>query len=333
MTKRSCLNINSHIDPRFGGIVSSLSNFCAAVEGDGRFLSPRAAFCGPDEAGGQEKISRWPHSHRAWLWESSLRQRLDGDVSTSDLVHIHGIWEAHCQISAASARRCRRPYVISPHGMLDPWALRQKRYKKMLYARLFEMRNLAEAACLRAVTEAEARQMRALGLRNPIAVVPNGIEPPPRTSADLFYSRYPAIRDHAMVLYLGRLHPKKGVLPLAEAWRTVQDTVPRAHLVFAGPDDAGTMAAIQRILHSHSAASSVTFTGLMDHAMKWSAYAAASLFILPSYSEGFSMAVLEALSAATPVVISDGCYFDAAIRAGAGWRTGTEPVRDRKSVV
>lgn len=322
-----CLNVASHIEPRFGGIVTSLPPLRQELENQGRYRSPLAAFCRPGEqiptCEASSGISQFPHGHLAWLQDAASRRRFDGLVRDASVIHIHGIWEAHCAAASRAARRARRPYLISAHGMLDPWALQQKQWKKTLYGRLVERRNLASAACLRAMTVNEAGQYRSFGLSNPVAIIPNGVEIPSHVTSSLFLERYPALRDKTIVLFLGRIHPKKGLLPLCRAWPAVQRQFANAHLVIAGPDCEDTVAALQRIIEEQGIQQSVTFAGLLTGPLKWSAYAAATIFTLPSYSEGFSVAVLEALGSGIPVLITEACYFPEVKAVNAGWTMAT----------
>jgi glycosyltransferase involved in cell wall biosynthesis len=203
--------------------------------------------------------------------------------------------------------------------MLDPWALRQKKWKKSLYSQVFERRNLTLAACLRAMTVNEAEQYRRFGLSNPIAIIPNGVDIPANVTSGLFLERYPALRGKTIVLFLGRIHPKKGLLPLCLAWSAVQRQFADAHLVIAGPDCEDTVTALHRIIEEQGIQQSVTFAGLLTGLVKWSAYAAATIFTLPSYSEGFSVSVLEALGSGVPVLITEACYFPEVKTVNAGW--------------
>ena len=235
------------------------------------------------------------------------------------MIHVHGIWEAHCAAASRAARLLGRPYLISAHGMLDSWALQQKKWKKTVYCRLFERRNLALAACLRAMTVNEAEQYRRFGLSNPIAIIPNGVAIPADVTSSLFLERYPALRGKTIVLFLGRIHPKKGLLPLCLAWCAAQRQFADAHLVIAGPDSEDTVTALHRIIEEQGIQQSVTFAGLLTGPVKWSAYAAATIFTLPSYSEGFSVSVLEALGSGVPVLITEACYFPEVKTVNAGW--------------
>jgi glycosyltransferase involved in cell wall biosynthesis len=202
---------------------------------------------------------------------------------------------------------------------LEPWALRHKRLKKAAYAALVEIRNMKGAACLRALSVDEANDYRRLGLTSPIAIIPNGVEPGPDVSGETFLNAYPTLASKRIVLFLGRLHHKKGLHMLLKAWARVVPKVDDLHLVIAGPDSEGTLVSLHELRSSLKIQSSVTFAGILNGQEKWSALAAASVFVLPSYSEGFSVAVLEALSMAVPVMVSSACHIPEVEAAGCGW--------------
>lgn len=324
--KSNCLTITSHLDPRFGGIATSLPLLCKAIEIDGRYGSSLAAFCDSSELPHLEPTldyRQFSQSRIDWILNRRLRADFDQYAQPASLIHIHGIWETHCAFASRWARSNKRPYLISAHGMLDPWALRQKRWKKKLYSSIIEKYNLQQADCLRAITLSEAAQYRAFGLTNPIAIIPNGVNIPEHLSPEFFWQQYPKLREKSIVLFLGRLHPKKGIIPLCRAWPQIRSEFPEAHLVFAGPDCEGSEALLLETISSHKLQDSVSLIGPIFGDLKWSAYIAATIFVLPSFSEGFSIAVLESMGAGTPVVISESCYFPEAVKAGAGWFTGT----------
>jgi glycosyltransferase involved in cell wall biosynthesis len=202
--------------------------------------------------------------------------------------------------------------------MLDAWALRNKRWKKIAYG-FFERANLRRAACLHALTEAEALDYRTFGLRNPVAIIPNGVNAPPLLDAQAFLSAHPECRDRQVLLYLGRIHYKKGVHLLARTWASLAPRFPDAHLVYAGPDSENTLSGLRQLVDELGVARRVTFTGMLDAPAKWSALAAAHAFVLPSYSEGFSVATLEALAAARPVIVTDACRFPEIAARQCGW--------------
>jgi len=221
------------------------------------------------------------------------------------------------------ARRKGIPYIVSAHGMLEPWALTNKRMKKTIYAAVTERSTLACASCLRALTRDEADDYRKFGLSNPIVIVPNGVEVQ-QYPADIFLNRFPHLQGRRLILYLGRIHYKKGPDILMRAWQLIEQQFPESQLVIAGPDSEGTEAAIKQLAIRLNLYGRITFTGHLSGDLKWSALTASSLFVLPSHSEGFSVAILEALGCARPVVISPQCHFPEIVEQRCGWLV--EPV-------
>ena len=321
------LAVVSHTDPRYGGLSSAVPRLSEAVGATGRFEVSLAAFCAPDEqvrpAGfDAAKLGFWPASRRAWLQSGSLRRRFAETVRQADGVHIHGLWEASTAVAGRVARSLGKPYLVSAHGMLEPWALANKRMKKMLYARLVERQIVARAACLHALTMAEAEQYRAFGAKNPIAVIPNAVEAPAQLSPEPFLEAFPQLRGRRLVLFMGRLHPKKGLHLLIEAWAHTSRRHPEAHLVLAGPDSEGTEAKLRAAIAAGGMQGSVLFAGMLDSERKWSALAAAECFVLPSFSEGLSMGALEAMGAGVPVLVTRNCNMPEVTGCDAGWEIG-----------
>ncbi|MBI3090848.1 MAG: glycosyltransferase [Candidatus Tectomicrobia bacterium] len=263
---------------------------------------------GPEEYG-------WSWGLTAWLWRNAREV---------DLLHLHGLFSYPTLLGSRLARYFHRPYIVSPHGMLDPWALAWKAWKKRPYFKLFDHRTLKRAAALHALTAAEGRQFAALGLQRPTFVLPNGIDPddyrsvPPRAVLD---ARYPELRGKRYLLFLGRLHPKKGLDVLLEAFGMLVRRVAGCSdllLVLAGPDNVGYRAALELAVARYELSQHVRFTGLLEGEEKLSALGAAELFVLPSHSEGFSMAALEAAACGCPVVLSPACNFPEIEAAGGG---------------
>lgn len=249
-------------------------------------------------------------------------------VAEADCVHLHGVWDAILFQAARAARRAGVPYVVTPHGMLDPWSMAQKRWKKRLALALAYRRMLNGAAALVALHDDEANSFQALGLRARRAVVPNGAsleEVDPLPPPDDFRRVVPGLGVAPFVLFLGRLHHKKGLDHLAAAFGLAAIRVPAAHLVVAGPDE-GARGDFERRVASLGLADRVHLVGPLFGQSKWAAFAGAACFCLPSRQEGFSVAVLEALACRLPVVISPACHFPEVESAGAGLVVPLDPV-------
>lgn len=237
-----------------------------------------------------------------------------------DLVHTHGIW---LHISAVALREHRRrgiPHIISPRGMLDPWAVRQSRWKKLLAGWWFEQAHLSEARCLHALAPSELAAIRAYGLNNPIALIPNGIDlPGPVTDPPPWQTGFGT--NERVLLFLARLHPKKGVAEMLRAWAAVRRHSPNLaaswRLAVAGWDDGGHEAGMKRLSAELGLNGQVAFLGPLFDERKAAALAHCAGFILPSFSEGLPMGVLEAWAHGKPVLMTPQCNLPEGFAAGA----------------
>lgn len=318
------VHVVSHLDPKYGGLSSAVPALSSAIAGARSYAVSLAAFCqtgehfAPPPACGVSPYY-FPVGRPDWVSNRTTRQAFRQLVSDAAGVHVHGLWQMSTSVAARAAQANKKPYLISAHGMLESWALANKKVKKALYAALFERRNLRAAACLHALTEAEAHDYRRFGLTNPIAVIPNGVAVPADASSESFLTRFPALRGKRLMLFLSRLHAKKGLDLLAAAWARTCRQWPEAHLVLAGPDCEGTQARVEGHLDELGIRNRVTFTGMLAGSLKWSALAAAECFILPSYSEGLSVSVLEAMGMGLPVVITRQCNLPEVAQYDCGW--------------
>lgn len=246
----------------------------------------------------------------------------------ADVLHLQGLW-LYPSIAALRWRaRTGRPVMISPHGMLDGWALRNSAWKKSLALKLFERRNLAGAACLHALANSELEAIRALGLNVPVAVVPNGVDMPSLDALPPSTSFLEA-DGRKILLFLGRIHPKKGLEETLKAWAQVLHGTPlvRRNWVFviAGWDDGGHVEKLRRLVNELGLEDAVRFLGPVFGEEKTALLRSASAFILASHSEGLPMAVLEAWAHECPVLISSACNLPEGFAAGAAIEIPTNP--------
>ncbi len=210
--------------------------------------------------------------------------------------------------------------MIAAHGMAEPWALRHKYWKKKAYTALVEGKNLRRAACLHALSRPEIGHLRAIAPRTPVCFVPNGVDLgpleylPPRSALE---SEFPELAGKFLLLFFGRLHAKKGLDLLAHACARLQLDYPDLHLLLAGKDD-GALGPFLRQTSDAGLASRITWVGHVAGERARQLWGAADAFILPSYSEGFSMAVLEALACRLPVLITTACHFPELAAADGG---------------
>ncbi|MBL8564834.1 MAG: glycosyltransferase [Hyphomicrobiaceae bacterium] len=241
-----------------------------------------------------------------------------------DIVHQHGIWQAFSGFVARLAKR-GTPTLIAPHGMLDPWALRQNVWKKRLASNLYEDANMRRASCFHALSHSECGAIRAYGLTNPVAVIRNGIDLPNGNSA----SPPEWWPDKRVLLFVGRIHEKKGVVGLVEAFATLRANAPEVakewNLVIAGWDDGGHLAELTAAISRNGLEEYVVLPGPLYGSQKEAALAAAEAFVLPSYSEGLPMSVLEAWAWSLPVLMTEACNLVDGFVAGAAIRIESDP--------
>ncbi len=241
------------------------------------------------------------------------------------LIHDHGLWLPSNHASASVARRLGLPLVVSPRGMLEPWALAHRRWKKRLVWHLYQRRNLRSAAVLHATAQQEADNFRRLGLSQPIALIPNGVEldgicgTPGVSRGRQLGSGADASRRTA--LFLSRIHPKKGLLELVEAWSLVRPAGWR--MVIAGPDEDGHRAVVEARAAARGLLDQFEFAGPVDGAEKTALYQSADLFVLPTFSENFGVVVAEALSCGVPVITTKGAPWQILRTLDCGWWVDT----------
>lgn len=263
---------------------------------------------------------------RAWGYSNQLLPAMLG--ADLEILSTHGLWK-YCSVASLRwHRRTARPYIVHPHGMLESWALQNAKWKKRVAALLYENQHLGGAACLRALCEAEAQSIRAYGMRNPVCIIPNGVDlpgpsetPTPQTQA--------FAEGRKILLYLGRLHPKKNVANLIRAWKQILKLHPSTRaswvLAIAGWSQGGYEAQLRQLTTDLGLLTSVIFLGPRFGSEKNECYHACDAFIMPSLSEGLPMTVLEAWARGKPVLMTPECNLPDGFGAGAALQIGTGP--------
>lgn len=262
---------------------------------------------------------------RPLLLSLDLKSFIDRNVTSYDIIHVHGLYRFPPTYAAHQARRHGVPYVISPHGALDPYLYDKSTVGsvllKRLYERWFDLPNLHAAGAIHYTAEEERRRASFLGIQAPSFVVPIGLD----------WKRYRALPERGalrgqwglgkapMVLFLGRLHFKKGLDLLIPAFDTLRRQVPNVQLVIAGPENDDYGRKVRGWVSERRLEAVVRFVGPLNGADVVQAYVDADVFVLPSYTENFGMTVVESLACTCPVVISDQVSIHAEVAAaGAG---------------
>lgn len=231
-----------------------------------------------------------------------------------DVIHDNGLWLSINHWVACAARNWNTPLIIQPHGMLMPWALNHKAWKKRISMALYQRRNLATAKVLLATAQVEYENLRALGFRNPIAVIPNGVHFP-ATSKKISLSRL--TNQPRRVLFLSRISPTKGLLNLINAWAQICSDGWR--LQIAGPDEIGHLAEVLARAQQVGVADSIEYVGVVDGNAKSQLYHNADLFVLPTFTENFGVVVAEALAHGLPVITTRGAPWQDLATYKCGW--------------
>ena len=320
--KMRVLQVVSGIDPKSGGPTRSVKGICRALSKAGvdvtlLVLHGNHEFDNPCEV----KIIRGLPSHEI----------LSQTIKQFDLVHIQGLWDWALHKVSAECRKSKIPYVISPRGMLDPWALSVKKCKKRLAMLVYQRRDLKGASAFHVTATLEEKSVRAQGLEQPCIIAPNGVDLP------MELPKVKARGEQRTAIFLSRLHPGKGLLLLAEAWARVKPQGWTMRVV--GPDSYGhkaeVLAKLDALGISHTDASTCAksnnraieqsnnsswqFVDMVDDVRKWQEYAAAELLVHPSVSENFGITIAEGLAAGLPVICTDGTPWAEIAERKCGW--------------
>jgi poly(glycerol-phosphate) alpha-glucosyltransferase len=241
-----------------------------------------------------------------------------------DILSSHGLWKYSSVAALRWHQQTAGPYIVHPHGTLESWALRNAAWKKRVAASLYENQHLRKAACVRALCDPEAQSIRAYGIQNPVCIIPNGVDLPELSQRPAIEAP-PFAGGRKILLYLGRLHPKKNVASLIRAWEELRKSEPSTSdswiLAIAGWDQGGYENELKPLV----TVPSIVFLGPQFGADKAEYYRTCDAFILPSLSEGLPMTVLEAWAYAKPVLMTCECNLPEGFAAGAALQIGTTP--------
>ncbi len=236
------------------------------------------------------------------------RRQMSKIVQQADLIHCHTLWSPIVGLAARMAHKNAIPYLVSPHGMLDPYSLSQKAMKKQIYLNLIERRTLHQADCVLFTTREEKRLAEAtLGPFKHTEIIGLGADAPDQYRSELaaaFLKKHPELSTKDLIVFCGRIHEKKRPEALVEALPRILETRPSAMLLFVGDGAPGLMTKLTKLAEELGVDQSVRFLGFLSGTDKWEALAASKLFALPSHQENFGIAAAEALRIGLPVLLT-----------------------------
>lgn len=256
----------------------------------------------------------WPVPPRVLAVSPEMRRGLEASARSSDIVHSHVIWQMPAFYAARAARKAKRPIIHSPSGALSEWALNKSRQRKDLMWMLAQGRTFRQTACFHATCVEEYEDIRRAGLKGAVAIIPLGVEVPEQISSGM------TPEGRRRLIFVSRVHPKKGIDTLIRSWRTLQDEFPEWELMVVGgdPDSPGYLAQMEELTRVLGA-QRVIFRGRVSEEDRAEALRHASLFVLPTHSENFGLVVPEALAAGVPAIVSKGAPWEGLEQQGCGW--------------
>ena len=259
---------------------------------------------------------------RCWTsYSLDFAEAVKQNIHKFDIIHIHEIWHYPHYIAYKAAKKAGKPYVITIHGALNPWCLGYKSFKKKIYASLIQKHILKEANVIHAITDEEVKQIKNFVSSNNIVMIPNGINSedfinlPSRKEMEKLY---PELIGKKVFLFLGRLHPVKGLDLLAKAFGMIARERDDIYLLIVGPDSNGYKIQVEKVLESEGVLNKAIFTGMLNGHEKLAALSRADICIVPSYSEVRSIVALEAMICKLPVIITRQCNFPEVAEYEAG---------------
>src|SRR6266700_556925 len=324
------VHVIAGLDPAHGGPSYTVPRLCQALAmagGGARLLSVEGTDgrgIAPDDDAGCSFPRDWTSVPllRELRSSSGLTRALRELAPKADVIHNHGLWLMPNVEAGRAALLARKPFIVAPRGMLSPEALAFSRLKKHVVWALLQGNVVRRASCIHVTSEQEHDEIRDFELKNPVAVIPNGIDIP------VLDSRSTAATDGGRtVLSLGRIHPKKGLDRLVRAWAQVEFVHPEWRLRIVGPDELGHARELAA-LAAEMKTQRMSIEGPVAGDAKTAAYREADLFVLPTLNENFAITVAEALSFGTPVIATKGAPWRGLASEGCGWWVdhGVEPL-------
>lgn len=310
------LHVSPYMHPSAGGPPVVVENFVRQTikRGHSSEIISTSILCEGDEASLLQKLNalaptKFLPPSKAFFLTYENRNLIGQSIRQADIVHVHTLWHPINLVVRQECLRHKRPYVVMPHGMLDPYSLSVKSWRKRLYLLAIERANLVSASrCMFTTAEEAWLASTQISSLPPSVLVPLGGDAPEIDNVELakrFFVRFPRARNRLQILYLGRLHYKKGLDRLLSALPSIVNVLPDALLTIVGDGTSEYTASLMESIRSRGLDDFVLLTGRLEGELKWGAYASAAIFVLPSRQENFAITVAEAMQMGVPVIVSD----------------------------
>ena len=312
-TKLKLALLTAKLSPAAGGLASSVP---ALAKGLGSYGGIDVTVLGTRDPSSPEAWHEWGDKVEAFAVCGPAMLQYAPHMQSHlasigpDVVDVQGLWTWPSVVNLRHYIRYGTPYLVTPRGMLDPWARKNSSWKKSIVTTLYEGRHLHNAACLRATAEMEAGHFRSMGLRNPIAIVPNSVKIPNLKLRE--------ISSRRRVLLLSRIHPKKGIDYLLRAWSRLEPQYLDWDLLIVGPDENGHTGELKKLVKQLGLLR-VNFRGLALDSEKQDLYRNSDLFVLPTHAENFGLVIAEALAQELPVITTRNAPWEGLVSKRCGW--------------
>ena len=295
------------------GVSVCVQSMCYGLHNAGVKVSLHALDTPPDAVFPFEAVgyNRSAFPCRAIGRSQDMLRGLQNACKDADIIHTNGLWMMPTVYPEWARRGTCCKFVVQPHGALAAWSLRRSRLKKLLFGTAFQNRVLSKADMWVATAQEEAEDIRRLGYRQPIAVLPNGVDIPTGIKTDRSNRR--------RMFFLSRIHPKKNVAMLLRCWARIEDRFSDWDLAIVGPDKDNPYAEEMKMLAKSLSCKRVTFVGELRGKEKYDFMAASECEVLPTFSENFGMVVAESLACGTPVICSKGAPWEGLVKECCGW--------------
>lgn len=317
-----------------GGTANAIGNLAGSMSNgkiEPHIFTLNYANCGHQILPQNVKI----HSYPATIISRHLRgfqphagRKLKQLAKDFNLLHNHGLWMFPNLYAREASTQNNIPLITSPRGMLEAWSLKRSRFKKRLAWWFYEYQNLSHATAFHATSEDEAISIRRAGFKQPIAVIPDGVCLPEiieKPSKNIIIEEFPELQNKYWLLFLSRLHPKKGLETLFHVWNMISSQFPDWHLIIAGPDWQGYRVKLESFIEKQSLKERVTFTGMLTGHKKDAILFHSDLFVLPTFSENFGIAIAESLAHGVPVITTKGAPWQDLDTYQCGWWLENKP--------
>lgn len=328
------LHVLNSADPENGGTVQAVSGIARSQSELGHEVTV-VSTGEPEKTPEGDPGVRWricPVRSRLWRWSPTLSTVLSALIKEMDIVHLHTMWDFPVSEGYRLSRHFEKPYLVSPHGMLDRWSLSQRAFKKKIYLMIVAGHILKHAGAVHFTSLGEYRNSVLTDKAEKAFICPLGVDLLFKEAGDAnkFYESYPALKGRKIVLFLGRLHSQKRPELVIESFKEIAGRFESVTLVMAGPADESYLRRLKTKVSQLNLGNRVVFTGLLNRSQVAAVLRISEVLVSPSFLESFGLSVAEAMAASCAVIVTPGVNLSDDVQAASAGIV-CQPIRDKLS--